>query len=557
MSNHKRLRAALYARYSTDKQSEASVEDQFRVCMRVAERERFEIVARFDDRGISGGTSARPGYQVMLEAARRHEFDVILAEDLKRLWREQAEQWRCIKEWLDLGICIVTASGIDSRQQNFEVIASVVGAAAELDRKEAAYRTRRGLEGIAVAGKSAGGKAYGYIAARDSEIGQIEINEREAGVVARIFVMYADGMSPRSIAARLNAEGVPSPGASWHRSDTGPNGKRRGKWVASAIHGDARRGSGILNNERYIGRMVWGRSQWKRGAADSSKRRVSLVVDQAQWVTHEEPRLRIVPQELWDRVKARQKAVARGAAGVLAARTGRIAVSLLSGLLVCESCGSRFIAVDKSYYGCASYKQGGLAACSNTARVKRSHVEALILTEVESEILSDEAVARAQKAFQAELSRFSKRNEAEPSVAQKLAKLGDEADELRAILKAGKVSASALQAALDVNERERTELVSSAARSDRKASADIIRMVPQSARLYREAVRNLNSTLTEPVERQEARALIAELLGGTVKVRQEGEAVYARLEMDAAVLLVAGGKAFEINDFKRGSGGRI
>jgi site-specific DNA recombinase len=96
----------------------------------------------------------------MLDAARRHEFDVILAEDLKRLWREQAEQWRCIKEWLDLGICIVTASGIDSRQQNFEVIASVVGAAAELDRKEAAYRARRGLEGIAVAGKSAGGKAY-------------------------------------------------------------------------------------------------------------------------------------------------------------------------------------------------------------------------------------------------------------------------------------------------------------------------------------------------------------------------------------------------------------
>ena len=46
--------------------------------------------------------------------------------------------------------------------------------------------------------------------------------------------------------------------------------------------------------------------------------------------------------------------------------------------------------------------------------------------------------------------------------------------------------------------------------------------VPQSAQLYREAVRNLNTTLTEPVERQEARALIAELLGGHVKIRQEG-----------------------------------
>jgi site-specific DNA recombinase len=112
-------------------------------------------------------------------------------------------------------------------------------------------------------------------------------------------------------------------------------------------------------------------------------------------------------------------------------------VSLLSGLLVCESCGSRFIAVNKFYYGCASYKQRGLAACSNTARVKRPHVEALILAEVESEILSDEAVARPQKAFQAELSRFATRDKAEPPVTQKLAKLGAEADELRAMLKAG------------------------------------------------------------------------------------------------------------------------
>lgn len=67
-------------------------------------------------------------------------------------------------------------------------------------------------------------------------------------------------------------------------------------------------------------------------------------------------------------------------------------MSLLSGLLVCESCGSRFIAVSAHFYGCASYKQGGLAACSNTARVKRPHVEALILAEIESDILSDEAI---------------------------------------------------------------------------------------------------------------------------------------------------------------------
>lgn len=549
------MRAALYARYSTDMQSEASVEDQFRVCVRVAEREGFRVVARFEDRGISGGTSARPGYQDMLEAARNREFDAVLAEDLKRLWREQAEQWRCIKEWIDLGICVVTASGIDSRQQNFEVIASVVGAAAELDRKEAAYRTRRGLEGRAAAGKSTGGRAYGYVAARDSRTGQIEIDEREAGVVRRIFTMYADGASPRTIASQLNEEEIPSPGASWRRKATGPNSKRRRKWVASAIHGDVRRGSGILNNERYLGSLIFGRSQWKRGAADSAKRIVSIVEDRAQWIVNDEQRLRIVPQELWDSVKARQRAVARGAGGIQAARTGRKAVALLSGLLVCESCGARFIAVDRAYYGCASLKQGGLAACRNTARVKRERVEALLLAEIEEEILSDEAIEHAQKAIRAELRRLATREEEVPR-APRLEKLESDEDELRRLQKTAKLSATVVQAALEAIERERAELVSSASRAKGKASAEILRMIPQSARLYREAVRNLMATLTEPAERQHARVLIADLLGGQVKVRQEGDAVYARLELDAGRLLAVGASASKINDFKCGSGGR-
>lgn len=149
------------------------------------ERDGFIIVARYEDRGISGESASRPGYQTMLAAARRHEFDIIVAEDLKRLWRELAEQWRCIKELVDLGIAVVTASGIDSRQPNFEIIASVYGAAPELDRNEAAYRTRRGLEGRATARKSAGGKAYGYIPASQSGMEQVEINLIEAATPTR------------------------------------------------------------------------------------------------------------------------------------------------------------------------------------------------------------------------------------------------------------------------------------------------------------------------------------------------------------------------------------
>jgi DNA invertase Pin-like site-specific DNA recombinase len=76
------LRAALYTRFSTDKQ--ASTADQVRVCERLAEREGFTVTHRFADEAISGGTADRPGYQAMLAAARRGEFDVMVAEDFKR-----------------------------------------------------------------------------------------------------------------------------------------------------------------------------------------------------------------------------------------------------------------------------------------------------------------------------------------------------------------------------------------------------------------------------------------------------------------------------------------
>jgi site-specific DNA recombinase len=86
------MKAALYARYSTDKQSEASVEDQFRVAEQIATRDGYSVVARFHDRAISGGTSKRDGYQAMLDAARRKEFAAIIADDSSRLWRNMAEQ---------------------------------------------------------------------------------------------------------------------------------------------------------------------------------------------------------------------------------------------------------------------------------------------------------------------------------------------------------------------------------------------------------------------------------------------------------------------------------
>jgi len=83
-----------------------------------------------------------------------------------------------------------------------------------------------------------------------------------------------------------------------------------------------------------------------------------------------------------------------------------------------------------------------------------------------------------------------------------------------------------------------------------------MKVIPQSAALYRAAVRDLNSTLHDLTERAEARALIADLLGRQVRIRQDGAAVFARLEIDEAVLLASAAESLEIKDFQVGSGGR-
>ena len=65
------LRAATYARYSTERQHDRSIEDQTRNCRDRAAREGWTVVAEYADRGISGATSNRPDYQRMLAAIKR------------------------------------------------------------------------------------------------------------------------------------------------------------------------------------------------------------------------------------------------------------------------------------------------------------------------------------------------------------------------------------------------------------------------------------------------------------------------------------------------------
>lgn len=486
------MKAALYARFSTEKQSEASIDDQFRVCERIAEREGFEVVERYSDAALSGGTSSRPGYQSLLRAARRREIGVIVAEDSSRLWRELSEQWRALKELQDLGVHVV-GHGLDTRREESKILLAVSGAMAEAYRDEIARRTRRGLEGRAVAGQATGGKAYGYVAVRDGSTGRIELNEEQAAIVRRIFEMYATGMSPRTIAVTLNDEGVPSPGSSWKRA-----ARRKTGWLASAIHGDVTRGSGILNNRRYVGVVTWGRSQWKRGASDSSKRRMTMNAKALHQATDE--RLRIVPQALWDRVKARQSLVQRtvgarvkGALRRNAAGQGRPPRHFLSGLLRCGVCEASFTLADARAYACASHVNGG--ACSNTIRVARKLLESEILDSVKADLRDPELIAEVERRVMKALAPKKPRTDSGPRIAELLREVENLADAIASgLLK----SSPALAKRLSTAEEELGRL-----QAQQRAKAPVVaRIAPKVAEMFL----GLLNRLEEPLGRDPSRS---------------------------------------------------
>jgi site-specific DNA recombinase len=296
------MRVSIYARYSSDLQRAASIEDQLLVCTERVVREKWTLTATYTDRGISGASHLRPGYQKLLEDARKGEFDIVLAEALDRISRDQEHVASFFKLMSFAGIRIVTlAEGEIS-----ELHVGLKGTMNALFLKDLADKTRRGLRGRVEQGRSGGGLCYGYTIVEIGERGGREIFPSEAAVVRRIFADFAAGKSPRRIAAELNREGIP-----------GPAGR---PWGDTTIRGHALRGTGVLRNELYVGRLVWNRLRYTKDPATG--RRVSRINPREAWICRDVPELRIVDDNLWNCVQTRLSAI-RNSDAIAKARATR------------------------------------------------------------------------------------------------------------------------------------------------------------------------------------------------------------------------------------------
>jgi site-specific DNA recombinase len=105
-----RRRAAIYARFSSELQSRASIADQVRLCRKLAQDNGWQIVEIFADEAMSGTSHLRPDFQRLQQAARNGDFDIIVSEALDRLSRDQEHIAALHKQMRFLDIDIVTKS---------------------------------------------------------------------------------------------------------------------------------------------------------------------------------------------------------------------------------------------------------------------------------------------------------------------------------------------------------------------------------------------------------------------------------------------------------------
>jgi site-specific DNA recombinase len=261
MQDTKRLRCAIYARFSTNLQRSASIDDQIRQCREYADRNGYLVVDGYvrSDEAISGATlQGRKGLESLVDAAKKtpRPFDAILLDDTSRLARSTADASKTVEILKFNSVAVISISqGIDSRESGARQLLTLNAMMDEEFNVGVADKVHRGQEGRVLQGLVSGGRCYGYRnvpiedPTRIAKYGRpavtgvrAEIVEEQANVVRRIFKMCSDGMSLSKMAKMLNADGVLSPEPSRNR-------KIR-SWCPSSIRE-------LLLNERYKGINVW------------------------------------------------------------------------------------------------------------------------------------------------------------------------------------------------------------------------------------------------------------------------------------------------------------
>ena len=389
------MRAAIYARYSSENQRPESIEDQIASCRKLARNKGITVDDEhiFSDLATSGSRRDRDGLNALLEASRNHSFDIVLVDDLSRLARDNFFMLSVLADLNFAGINVISvADGLDSTDDESKLGIQIRGIFNELQLQDLKKKTLRGQIGQKKRGFSAGERVFGFKSFPFGETivdkkgmprpegYKFEIEPREAEVVLRIFHEFRDGNSIHAIVKALNEEGIP-----------GRNNVKQ-KWASSTV-------GRIIGNEKYIGKWVWNKSESRRDPKTGRRRR--FPKPESEWITIVDETLRIVSQDLWDDVQLRRESMKkswpggqgkRGFEGKKGSRESQYPSHLLSGAMTCVECGATITQVSGKgggYFGCPSAKK---SACSNKIIVRRKLIEKVFLEQIREQIASPKQI---------------------------------------------------------------------------------------------------------------------------------------------------------------------
>jgi site-specific DNA recombinase len=416
-NNEKSIKVAIYARFSTANQSEHSIEDQVRECLKYAAEQGYVVQSDhiFSDRRKSGTSANRADLDRLRAVAASKAFEKVLVLNLARLSRELLDLLYIRQEFANLGIEIISAQeGIESFDEDATVDIHLRGFINQYNIDTIRKETRRGLVGNIERGFLAGNLGYGYRTRRTGKIvidvngrergeGSVpEIIEEEAAVIWRIFNDFIAAKSVTKIVKTLNEERIPS---------------RTGKgWNESTV-------SKILKCETYTGKYIWGRTTNRRNGITGKTEKRKLPRE--KWIVREWDALRIIDEETWKKAQARWAKIKKsfhpdddgGGSGGGGRGSGwpghqgyneTNAKHLLSGSLKCGVCGGAINLVSgkrDGYYGCQMARR---KRCSNRRLISRVRIEREFLAAFKRTFLQPEVVQEIAQSAEATIKKHYK-----------------------------------------------------------------------------------------------------------------------------------------------------
>ena len=340
------MKAAAYARFSTDRQTDNSIAYQLKEIRKYCAEHDISIAATYTDEGCTGTNADRKGFQAMVAAARAGEIDAVVIYDISRGSRDVGDWFTFRKAMMYLGVTVISATGQKlgdlTNGNDFLLELLTVG----MGQAEVLGTRQKSIDGVAIKAKQ--GVFLGGVAPLGYDIvdGRYVINPAEAAVVKNIFAWYAAGRSYDYIVDRL--KGVTS---------------KRGRPIGKNSLNN------LLQNERYIGVYSWNKKKykllrkWAGGGQNPNVTRIENAIPP------------IIDKETWEEVQQRMKNNKHKA------RNKAKRSYLLSGLIECEACGS-------AYVGHASTNKKGYVTryycCGNKYRTHTCGVKNINADEIET-----------------------------------------------------------------------------------------------------------------------------------------------------------------------------